>query len=160
MAEWEIRRPTGICSGSGEPIEQGNEYFAALVETAEGFERRDYCLSYWQENQPKVFYFWKTKLADPEKKKKLFIDDDMLMAFFERLENEPQPNKINFRFVLALILMRKRLLRYEQTQVEDGQDVWTMRITGSKKTAKVIDPHLNEQEIELLTENIGEIMDS
>ena len=160
MADWEIRKTTGICSGTGEAFEQGEEYFAALVETDEGFARCDFSLSFWQENQPQVYYFWKSRLVDPEKKKKLFIDDDMLMTFFERLENEEQQNKINFRFVLALILMQKRLLRYEKSEITDGKEIWTMKITGQKRTVTVEDPRLNEQEIEALTENIGQIMDS
>ena len=159
MADWEITKPTGQCSGSGRIIDEGEEYFAALVETDEGFERKDYCLSYWQENDPDVFYFWKTKLTDPNKKKKVFVDDEMLMTFFERLENQPEPGKINFRFVLTLILMRKRLLRYESSRIEEEKDIWTLKVTGQKKTVEVIDPHLTEDEIDSLTENIGQIMD-
>jgi hypothetical protein len=159
MADWEITKPTGQCSGSGQPIEEGEEYFAALVETDQGFERKDYSFSYWQENNPDVFYFWKTKLSDPNKKKKIFIDDEMLMAFFDRLEDRKEPDKINFRFVLTLILMRKRLLRYDSSRFEDDKDIWTLKVTGQKKTVEVVDPHLNEDEIDSLTENIGQIMD-
>jgi hypothetical protein len=159
MADWEITKPTGLCSGSGQEIAEGEEYFAALVETEQGFERKDFCLSYWQQNNPEVFYFWKTRLSDPDKKKKVFIDDEMLMAFFERLEGCDEPDKINFRFVLTLILMRKRLLRYESSRLFDGADVWTLKITGQKRTVEVIDPHLKEDEIESLSENIGQIMD-
>ena len=40
---------------------------------------------------------------------------------------ETRPQRIAFRFVLALILMRKRLLKYEETQSEDGMEIWRMR---------------------------------
>ena len=107
MVEWEINKPLGQCWGSGTKIEYGQEYFGALVETEEGLQRRDYCAEYWQNEKPDVFCFWKTKLPNPDQKKQIFVDDDMLMAFFERLEKETEPEKINFRFVLALILRRK-----------------------------------------------------
>lgn len=158
MAEWEIRKSTGLCSGSGAAIEIGQEYFAALVETQTGFERRDYCLAYWNENKPQVYYFWKTKFCDPDKKKKIFIDDDMLLSFFDRLEEQNDDSKVNFRFVMALILMRKRILKYDSSCIEDGREVWTMRVACEKRTVRVVNPELAEDQIEALTENIGQIM--
>lgn len=82
MDEWEIKKPVGQCSGTGQTISSGEEYFAALVETPEGLIRQDFCENYWQQNKPKVYCYWKSKLVPPEQKKKLFIDDDMLMVFF------------------------------------------------------------------------------
>ena len=69
MDGWEIKRPLGQCSGSGKKIEYNEEYFAALVETAEGLERRDFCVEYWEQNKPQVYCYWKTQIteAGPEK---------------------------------------------------------------------------------------------
>ena len=41
MAEWEIHKPLGICTGTGKAIEPEEEYIATLVETPEGMQRRD-----------------------------------------------------------------------------------------------------------------------
>jgi len=158
MVEWEINKPLGQCWGSGTKIEYGQEYFGALVETEEGLQRRDYCAEYWQNEKPDVFCFWKTKLPNPDQKKQIFVDDDMLMAFFERLEKETEPEKINFRFVLALILMRKRRLKYDETKIEDGNEIWRLRIVGDKQIAEVVNPHLDEEQIEQLSSQIGQIL--
>jgi len=158
MDEWEIDKPLGQCWGSGKRIEPGEEYFGALVETAEGLARRDFCSDYWQENKPEVFCYWKTKLPRPDQKKHRFIDDEMLMAFFERLERETEQEKINFRFVLALVLMRKRRLKYDSSRTENGKEIWRLRITGEKEFVDVINPQLNEEQIEQLSSQIGEIL--
>jgi len=158
MVEWEINKPLGQCWGSGTKIEYGQEYFGALVETEEGLQRRDYCAEYWQNEKPDVFCFWKTKFPNPDQKKQIFVDDDMLMAFFERLEKETEPEKINFRFVLALILMRKRRLKYDETKIEDGNEIWRLRIVGDKQIAEVVNPHLDEEQIEQLSSQIGQIL--
>ena len=102
--QWEIDKPLGQCHGSGKKIEQGEDYFAALVETDQGLQRRDFCADYWQNEKPNAFCHWKTKLPQPDRKKQLFVDDEMLMTFFDRLETETGQEKVNFRFVLALIL--------------------------------------------------------
>jgi hypothetical protein len=158
MDEWEINKPLGQCYGTERKIESGEEYFAALVETAEGLQRRDFCADYWESQKPDVFCYWKTRLPEPGQKKQLFVDDQMLMAFFERLEKETEPEKINFRFVLALILMRKRILKYDDTRTEDGHEIWRLRIVGEKQIVEVINPHLDEEQIEKQSSQIGEIL--
>ena len=150
MDEWEIDKPLGQCCGTGKKIEPGQEYFAALVETPEGLQRRDFCADYWQQQKPDVFCYWKTKLPEPGRKKQLFVDDQMLMAFFDRLAAESDQEKINFRFVLTLILMRKRLLKYDSSRTEDDKEIWRLRIVGNKEFVEVVNPHLDEGQIEQL----------
>jgi hypothetical protein len=158
VEQWQIDKPLGRCWGMGKKIEYGEEYFATLVETEQGFERRDFCTDYWQEEKPDVFCYWKTKLPHPDQKKQVFVDDEMLMAFFERLEKETEQERINFRFVLALVLMRKRRLRYDSSRMEADKEIWRLRITGEKEFVEVINPHLDEEQIEQLSSQIGEIL--
>ena len=158
MGEWEIDKPLGQCYGTNRTIEAGEEYVSTLIETEQGLERRDFCLDYWNSEKPEVFCYWKTKLPHPDQKKHVFVDDEMLMAFFERLEKETEQEKINFRFVLALILMRKRRLKYDSSRTEDGKEIWQLRITGEKETVEVINPNLDDEQIEQLTSQIGKIL--
>jgi len=158
MADWEIKKTIGQCSGTGQEFAVDEEYFAALVETPAGFERRDFSADYWNESHPAVFCFWKTRMPNPELKKKVFIDDGMLMAFFDRLADETDPEKINFRFVLTLVLMRKRRLKYDGCRMEDGAEIWTLKVTAQDRTAEVINPHLTEDQIEGLTGQMGQIL--
>ena len=158
MDEWEIDKPLGQCYGTGKKIECGEEYFGALVETEEGLQRRDFCANYWQSEKPEVFCYWKTKLPSGDEKKQIFVDDEMLMAFFERLEGEREQEKINFRFVLALILMRKRRLKYDSSKTEDDEEVWRLRIAGDKQFVEVINPHLDEEQIEQLSSQLSQIL--
>ncbi len=158
MSEWEINKPLGQCHGTNRKIEYGEEYFGALVATEEGLQRRDFCADYWESEKPDVFCYWKTKLPEPGQKKQLFVDDQMLMAFFERLEKETEQEKVNFRFVLALILMRKRILKYDETKNVADQELWRLRIVGEKQIVEVTNPHLDEEQIEQLSSQIGEIL--
>ena len=158
MDEWEINKPLGQCYGTGRKIEYGEEYFGALVETGEGLQRRDFCADYWEKEKPNVFCYWKTRLPHPNQKKQIFVDDEMLLAFFERLGKETEQEKVNFRFVLALILMRKRRLKYDATRVEDAKEIWRLRIVSEKQIVEVINPHLDEEQIEQLSSQIGQIL--
>ena len=161
MSDWEINKPLGQCFGSGRRIEHGQEYFGALVVAEEGLQRRDFCAEYWESEKPDVFCHWKTRLPEPGQKKQLFVDDQMLMSFFERLARETDQEKIDFRFVLTLILMRKRLLKYSESRTEDGKEIWRLRIPGDKSAegmVEVVNPHLDAEQIEQLSSQMGEIL--
>lgn len=158
MEEWEIDKPLGHCYGTGKKIGYGEEYFATLVETEEGLKRRDFCADYWQGKKPEVFCYWKTKLPQPDQKKHIFVDNEMLMAFFERLAEETGQEKINFRFVLTLILMRKRRLKYDSSRIEGDKEIWRLKIAGENQFVEVINPHLNEQQIEELSTQLSQIL--
>ncbi len=158
MDEWEINKALGQCSGTGRKIEYGEEYFAALLETEQGLQRRDFCSDYWQAEKPEVFCYWRTKLPSPDQKKQVFVDDEMLMSFFERLAEETEQEKVNFRFVLALVLMRKRRLKYDSSKIEAEKEIWCLRVAGDKRIVEVVNPHLDEKQIEQLSSQIGQIL--
>ena len=99
-----------------------------------------------------------TKLPEPDRKKHLFIDDEMLTAFFERLEKETEQEKVNFRFVLTLVLMRKRRLKYDSSKVDSDKEIWRLRVVGENQFVEVINPHLDEEQIGQLSSQIGQIL--
>ena len=76
----------------------------------------------------------------------------------ERLENETEDEKVNFRFVLTLILMRKRKLKYDSSKTEDGREIWTLRVTGENRMVEVINPNLTEDKITELSSQMGQIL--
>ena len=161
MADWEICKPLGECSGTGKKIEPGQEYYGALVETQEdGLVRKDYSGDYWLSEQPEIYCYWKTRMPLPNEKKQLFISDEMLMAFFDRLETETDQERVNFRFVLTLILMRKRRLKYDSCTVVDGKEQWTLKVAREQRTVDVVNPHLNEDQIEELSSQMGQVLNA
>ena len=158
MEQWQVQRGSGICAGSGKELVPGEEYYAALIDRETEFERRDYSCEYWDEHRPAVFSYWKTRMPEPNQKKKMFVDDGVLINFFERLAEEQEQLKINFRFVLALILMRKRLLKYEDSRREDTAEVWKMRFVRETKVHEVVNPQLDDEQIEQVSQELSAIL--
>jgi len=102
---------------------------------------------------------WRTAVSVREPTKKLFVDDDLLMNFFQRLADDPQPARQRFRFVLALVLMRKRLLTYvKSVKDDDGEETWHVRQRGTGDIHEVTDPHLDEDQIAEISEQLSDIL--
>jgi hypothetical protein len=116
-----------------------------------------------------MFSFWKTTVPAQEQKKKLLVDDAVLMDVFSRMEGKTEPQEIRFRFVLALILMRKRLLKYETTEPGPAAtpdnpkppETWRMlpkATEGWGAAVSVINPHLTADQIAEVSQQLSAIL--
>ncbi len=156
---YEVGRPGGKCAISGATIAPDDKFIAALRETATGFERLDISLPCWEPfDRTGIIAFWKTTMPRAEAKKKVFVDDEVLCGLFERLADTAEPSKLNFRFVLGLILMRKRMLVYEGTRREGEREIWSMRFRGREEKLDLLNPHLTEEQVGDVSRQLGEIL--
>ncbi len=158
-AGYEVSRPLGRCSVCGREIEPEARFTAALQETTAGFVRLDCCGECWsKQDRQGIVAFWQATMPRPEQKKKLFVDDTLLCDLFERLSGVEEPAKLNFRFVLGLILMRKRLLIYESTRQEGEREFWSVRIKGKDEMLDLLNPRLNEEQVREVSQQLGDIL--
>jgi hypothetical protein len=156
---YEVGRPQGQCCLCGQPIEPQQRFMAALIEMPTAFQRNDYCATCWEKHdRTAVLAFWQTAMPRPEQKKRLFVDDTVLCELFERLADVSEPAKVNFRFVLGLILMRKRLLVYEATRQEGEREIWSMRMKGTEQGLDMVNPKLDESQMKDVGEQLGQIL--
>lgn len=163
---YEIGRRTGVCATTGRPLAPGETYVAALVEKSpeegEGLDRLDYTTQAWESSPrpERLFAFWRAVVSTDQDNKPRFIDDESLLGLFEQLDGATDPKRLAFRFVLSLILIRKRLL------VHAGARGKTMlvqeKLTGIGSVARqasapmieVIDPGLDEATIAEVTQQL------
>lgn len=108
-----------------------------------------------------VFATWKATVGESGKPRRLLVDDEALVDLFEQLVGEGEGSddeeaagdgeagdkarrRAAFRFVLALLLVRKRLLILDRAE----RDRLLVRFKGQEKDAAptiVEDPGLDEQ---------------
>ena len=166
LGQWNIEPATRRCAGSGAVLAEGQEFYAVLFEDGESFRREEYSLEAWTGPPAGAFCHFKSRVPVKEKKRRLLVDDDMLIHFFLRLADADDDAKRRFRFVLALILMRKRLLKFEQTYRQDDGEWWEMRLArepadgdASKDDVhRVLNPNLDDEQIEAVSKELGAIL--
>lgn len=158
MIDFEVSRPVGRCSVSGREFVEGEPFHSALFETPQGFERRDYSEECWQGPPEGSLCCFQTRLPKREEKRRTFVDDEALLTFFVRLAECEEEAKQRFRFALSLILLRKRLLKYERTIREGEREFWEMRLVRDKTLHKVFNPVLSDAEIQELTGQLGAVL--
>jgi hypothetical protein len=158
MDDWIIERSGGVCAATGRELTDGEEHYAVLYEEGESFRREDYSVDAWKGPPEKAYCFFKTRVPVKEKKKRLLVDNDVLVNFFLRLAGEQRETRVHFRFVLALILMRKRILQYKETVHDDEEEYWVMRLVKEDTMHRVVNPRLNDEQIERVSRELSVIL--
>jgi len=160
--DYDIAKPEGLCHACGRQFQVEQEFTATIRQVEDGFVRQDYCLDCWGDDRdgPDVIGVWRSRIPKPKETKKLFVSDDVLMSFFRRLADTDEPARIAFRYVLTLILMRKKLLTYDGMATDEQQrDVWKVRVRGGDESHEVVDPHMDEDQILQVSGDLGQIME-
>jgi hypothetical protein len=122
-------------------------------------QRKDYSLEAWEGPPEGSFCYWRARVPVKEKKSgQIVIDQNVLVHLFRQLEDEESEMKQQFRFVLALLLMRKRRLKLDGTLREEGKEYWKMRLTDDQSVHKVLNPELKNEQVDRLSAQLTAIL--
>jgi hypothetical protein len=163
IQNWSIRTRSHHCSLSERPFVEGEVFHTAIYFDAEtsGYLRRDVALDVWKQevSERKPIAYWKTTYtpniveAKPEVTSK-----ESAMALLQRFIEEDEPATENARYILALMLERKRILAPTATKEVDGQK---MLFYENKKTSEVYivrDPELRLDELAQLQDEVAMLL--
>ena len=88
------------------------------------YERHDYCLNCGVPITPVPIGSWRTRRPMPRSSSVPTFDREAVYRFFERLEGSDEPQRIQFRFLLALLLWRKKVIKLERTMTLNDTEIW------------------------------------
>ncbi len=154
MTDYQIQSSTRRCAITGQELKPGDRYYSVLLDENGTFTRKDYSLEAWQGPPNGAFSFWQGRLATSQAPRRPVIDDELLVECFHRLEGEDNPNKQSFRFVLALLLMRRRRFKLEESRQEGGQEVLVLRCPRTGVRHEVRNPGMSDEELEGVQDDV------
>ncbi len=147
MTDYQIQPHTRRCTVTGRELKPGERYYTALLEEGDQFVRQDFSSEAWQGPPVGAFSFWAGRVHEANEPNRPRFDDDVLEECFQRLEGQLEPSRVNFRYVVALLLIRRKRFRFEQTIDEDGVEKIQMsnHRTGDKHL--VMNPQLTDEQM-------------
>jgi hypothetical protein len=111
LEQWKIQRDRSRCVKPGCPLASADEFFAVLELPA--CVRRDLCATCFHElahSAAKKPIYWRARRTK-EARSGPVLDLASLRILFDRLGEEPSEQARGLRFFVALLLLRKRLLK-------------------------------------------------
>jgi len=111
MIDFEIQRCSRRCTATDREFVAGDECFSVLVPEGGAVVRKDYLASAWNGPPENAVGWWKTTIVDAQAGRLFWAPNDVMLHYFERLLEDPAAE--DARYVLALLLVRRRVLRVE-----------------------------------------------
>jgi hypothetical protein len=157
MTEYSIQPHTRRCAITGRELRPGEKFFTVLVEEDGQFVRKDFSGEVWQ-GPPGEVNFWSGRVPRDAEAQKPHFDDELLLDCFHRLEGQDEPRKVNFRYVVALLLMRRKRFRFLDARLVQGREVLVVASVRDKNKYEVVNPHLSETEIVAVQEEVFRVL--
>ena len=157
MTEYQIQANTRRCAATGRELRPGERYYSVLLDLGGRFQRQDYSAEAWPGPPAGAFGFWSGRIPAGEESRPP-IDDDLLVACFQRLEGEADPARVNFRYVVALLLMRRKRFKFEATRREKDQELLVLRCPRTRQLYPVVNPRLSDEEMAAVQEEVFTVL--
>ena len=129
--DFEIQRSTRRCAATDRALEPGEWCYSVLEVRGADVERKDYAASAWSGPPAEAFAWWKSRVPEPHAKKIKLAPNEVLLELFDELAQRPESE--DMRYVLALLLVRRRVLRLDgpalpAAKPSTADDVQTMSV--------------------------------
>ncbi|SKA85314.1 hypothetical protein SAMN02745166_01131 [Prosthecobacter debontii] len=163
IQNWSIRSRSHQCALSGRPFQEGEVFHTAIYFDPEtnGYLRRDVGLDSWKEelSQRTPVAYWRTTYTPQINEPKPEVTSkESAMALLQRFIEEDEPQTENARYILVLMLERKRILSPTATkETEHGR----MLFYENKKTSEVFmvrDPDLHLHELAQVQDEVATLL--
>jgi hypothetical protein len=158
MTDYQIQPNTRRCAITGRELRPGERYYTALLDVGGQFVRHDYSAEAWQGPPPQAFSFWSGLVASDNASRKPRFDDDMLVECFERLEDQAEPGRQSFRYVVALLLMRRKRLRFEEARSQDDHEILVLKCARTGARYEVLNPGMTADEMTAVQDEVIKVL--
>jgi hypothetical protein len=159
QSEWEIRAPSRQCNRCETPFADKSAYHTLLRFTHEGYTRRDLCPNCWtQEPKDGVVSTWQGVYRVPAPPPPEPIEKKTAESRLRELVNSTDPSHAGVRYILAVMLERKRILRHRDTVQQNGEDILIYEHAQTGETFPVVDPHLRLDQLDQLQKDVNALL--
>ena len=158
QADWEIKSRAHQCSRTGREFVEGEFFYTLLIREGEGFRREDLSEEAWKERNDNIqpFSFWRSKYDPPAPPPAEPLPRDNAEGLLRRLIQENDPAYANVRYILALMLERKRVIRPLESS-DDDMLVYEHLSTG--ETLVLANPKLSFDRIPEVQREVSDLLD-
>lgn len=158
MTTYQFQGPARQCTTTGRELRPGEKFYSVLRDVAGHLQRQDYAADAWTEAPTDAIAWWAGRIPEGGRPAKPIINDDLLLDCFQHLTNTTEPARLNFRYVVALLLMRRKRFKFEDVRKLEGHELLIMRDAKNGQRHEVRDPQLNEDEMEAVRDEVFRVL--
>ena len=157
--DWKIASGRKECRGCGRQFKEGESLYSVLYEFEDELQRADFCTECWEGSDERAFSFWRTCVPVKSEPHPL-PPSEALLELFRRMAKSTDARRDQFRYVLALLLLRKRLLKLVRKERDAGGEVFVLEDRGADEEVTVSAPRISESEVRAVSEELGRLLNA
>jgi hypothetical protein len=120
LLDFDVAHCSRRCAASGRTLAPGEVYVSTLHLEDGTPVRRDFAADKWQGAGDEVIAWWRSCVPENDASRPKLAPSEVLLNLFAELA--AQPTELEFRYVLGLLLLRRKLVRLEQhRRDEEGE---------------------------------------
>ncbi len=156
--DYEIQRCTRHCAETGQELVPGESFYSVLKAEGADLQRYDYAADAWQGPPEDAIGWWKSQIPDSSSQRKHWAPNDVMLQFFDELAE--QPDKQDMRYVLALLLVRRRVMRLEESEVdEDRREIVVLYCPRRETTYRIPATVPQQSRAEEIQEELAQLLE-
>lgn len=158
--EWNIQPRALCCATSGRAFEKGERIFSALYWRDGQYVRVDLNAESWKARNENIepLSAWQTDFVPPVPPPPEALKKDDAESLLRRLVAENASGTRNARYILALMLERKKVLRQIERQRTDGVSVLVYEHGPSGEVWLIEDPGLKLGELKAIQDEVAHLL--
>jgi hypothetical protein len=160
MTEWDIQSRADACTACQRPFADKEAYHTLLNMGASGYTRRDLCATcFASAGRDGVISYWQGEYKLPPPPAPEAIQKETAETLLRKLVESTDPSHASARYILAVMLERKRILKHRDTVHEDGAAellVYEHARTGESFT--IPDPKLRLDQLAQVQEEVSALL--
>jgi len=158
--EWNIQSRALQCAVSGRPFEKGERVFSALYWREGQYVRIDLGAEAWLARNDNIgpLSAWQTDFVPPAPPEPETLRKDDAESLLRRLVGEDAPGTRNARYILALMLERKKVLRQLERQRQEGLSILVYEHLPSGEVWLIEDPGLKLGELTAVQDEVAHLL--
>jgi hypothetical protein len=129
VLDFEVQKFTRRCATSERELAPGETFYSVLLPQGAEVIRLDYASECWQGPPEAAIGWWRAEVPDPQANRLDWAPHDVMLHCFEQVHEEP--SKQDFCYVLALLMIRRRIFKLELTE-RDAQGRETLLVYCSR----------------------------
>lgn len=140
-------------------MRDGEWYYSVVIEDGEELVRRDYSASAWTEPPQGTVGWWKCRMPESGQRKMVLAPDPVLVDTLRQMEHDDQRKPL--AFLLALTLLRRRILRMvpsESSEGAAGPKTMRLQVTADGSEIEIEEYTITRRQTETLTEALQELL--
>lgn len=157
MLEFEIQRSTRKCHATERELKPGEKFYSVLVPEGADVARYDYALEAWQGPPENAIGWWQAEVPDPQAKKVNWAPNDVMLHLFQQWESDP--TQADIRYVLTLLMVRRRILRLEEMERSpEGEEAMVVFCQANETEYKVPVHELDAQRAASIQDELAKLL--